>query len=189
MNLEELTVAVHQLLDEHRIPHGFGGALALNLYADPRATRDIDLSAFVPWERRFEVIPYFAALGFEPEQPVDNLLPVAGIRLLSPTSDYMIDVFFALDEVYDRVRDRLVLHPFGPSGVELPFFSAEDIALFKVSFNRDKDWVDLRNMVRGGPPLDVDYVEETLIAIRGPKMYPRIARLRALVAAGGHELR
>ncbi len=189
MNLEDLTVAVHRLLDEHEVPHGFGGALALNLYTDPRHTEDIDLSAFVPWDRRHDIIPLFEALDFQPQQSLDELIPVAGVRLSHPGSHLKIDVFFALDEVYDRVRDRLVLHPFGPERVELPFFSAEDITLFKVSFNRDKDWVDIRHIVRDGPPLDLDYLEETLVTVRGPSMYPRIARLRALVAAGGEELR
>jgi hypothetical protein len=189
VNIEELTVAVHHLLEEEGVPHGFGGALALNLYTDPRATRDIDLSAFVPWDRRHETIPVFARLGFTPERSLDDAIPIAGIRLRSPKSDYLIDVFFAIDEHYEQVRNRLVHHPFGAQRELLPFFSADDIALFKVSFNRDKDWVDLRHLVRDGPPLDLDYIESTLVGLRGPTMHPRIARLRALTAAKGEELR
>jgi len=189
MNIEDLTIAVHQLLEEHEVPHGFGGALAFNLYADPRHTEDIDLSAFVPWSSRHDIIPMFTALGFRPNKGLDDAIPVAGVRLVTPDSDLKIDVFFALDETYDRVQERLVRHPFGPDLVELPFFSAEDIALFKVSFNRDKDWVDLRQMIRAGTPLDLEYLEDTLVALRGPSMYPRIARLRAMIAAGGDELR
>jgi hypothetical protein len=189
VNLEDLTVAVHRLMVAHDLPHGFGGALALNLYTDPRHTEDIDLSAFVPWDRRHDVIPLFAGLGFHADRPLDELIPVAGVRLSSAGTNLKIDVSFALDDVYERVRDRLVLHPFGSEGTALPFFSAEDIALFKVSFNRDKDWVDQRHMIRSGTPLDLEYLEDTLIAIRGPQIYPRIARLRALVAAGGEELR
>jgi hypothetical protein len=189
MNLEDLTIAVHRLMVDHDLPHGFGGALALNLYTDPRHTEDIDLSAFVPWDRRHDVIPLFGALGFHADHPLDELIPVAGVRLSHPDTNLKIDVFFALDDAYERVRERLALHPFGADRVELPFFSAEDIALFKVSFNRDKDWVDLRHMIRAGTPLDLDYLEDTLVAIRGPQMYPRIARLRAMVAAGGEELR
>jgi hypothetical protein len=171
------------------VPHGFGGALALNLYAEPRYTMDIDLSAFVPWSSRDAIISLFEAIGFGTDDDLDRVLPVAGVRLTTPNSDLKIDVFFALDETYERVHDRLVLHPFGPELIELPFFSAEDIALVKVSFNRDKDWVDLRSMIRAGTPLDLEYIEDTLVSLRGPSMYPRIARLRAMVAAGGEELR
>ena len=188
-SVERLTVAVHQLLDQQQVPHGFGGALALNLYTDPRHTEDIDVSAFVPWDERHQIIPIFEELGFHPDSSIDDAIPVAGIRLSHPETNIKIDVFFALDEMYDRVQERLVLHPFGPDHDDLPFFSAEDITLFKVSFNRDKDWVDIRHIVRDGPPLDLDYIEEVLVAVRGPRMYPRIARLRALVANQGGELR
>jgi hypothetical protein len=189
VNIEDLTIEVHHLLEREGVAHGFGGALALNQYVDPRATRDIDLNAFVPWARRHEVVPVFAQLGFTPEQPLDDAIPVAGIRLRSPDTDYVIDVYFAIDEHYGTMRDRLVHRPFGSGRERLPFFSAEDIALFKVSLNRDKDWVDLRYLVRDGPPLDIDYIEATLISLRGPTMHPRIARLRALIAAEGEELR
>ena len=166
MNLEELTVAIHHLLDSAAIPHGFGGALALNLYTDPRATRDVDLSAFVSWDLRREVIPSFEALGYTPSVDLDTAIPVAGIRLVSAATDYPIDVFFALDETYKLVQARLVWHPFGPDRELLPFFSAEDIALFKLTFNRDKDWVDLRHIVRDGPPLDIGYIVGPRISMR-----------------------
>lgn len=58
----------------------------------------------------------------------------------------------------------------------------QDLVVFKLSFGRDKDWVDLRQIIRSGLALDVDYIERQLIALRGPTMYPRLARLRALLA-------
>lgn len=44
-----------------------------------------------------------------------------------------------------------------------------------------KDWVDLAAIADAGPDLDVDYIEEQLVALRGPTMYPDVARLRALL--------
>lgn len=38
------------------------------------------------------------------------------------------------------------------------------------SFGRDKDWVDLRQIVRSGLALDVDYIEGQPIELRGPTM-------------------
>ena len=38
-----------------KIPHAFGGALALAYYAEPRATIDIDLNLFIPTNRFLEV--------------------------------------------------------------------------------------------------------------------------------------
>jgi hypothetical protein len=40
-------VAVHEMLDSMRVPHQFGGAIALAWYRSPRATTDIDLNVTV----------------------------------------------------------------------------------------------------------------------------------------------
>lgn len=92
-------------------------------------------------------------------------------------------MFPSLDERYDEIRRRCVNHPFGSEQEVLPFLSAEDLALFKLSFGRDKDWVDLRAIAQSTPTLDLDYIESQIVALRGPGMYPRVARLRALVRA------
>ena len=36
-------------------------------------------------------------------------------------------------------------------------------------------------MCRSGLTLDVDYIERQLIELRGPTMYPRLARLRSFL--------
>ena len=130
----------------------------------------------------------FEELGFRPESDVANALPVAGIRLLHPELRYFLDLFFSLDETYDRFRQRVVWHQISATGDRLPFLSAEDIVLFKVTFNRPKDWVDISSVVRSGQPLDLDYIEDTLVALKGPTIYKDVAKLRAVVKAGG-ELR
>ena len=61
----------------------------------------------------------------------------------------------------------------------LPFLSAEDLCVFKLSFGRPQDWVDLQAIARARTDLDIEVVEELLVALRGPTMYPRVARLRA----------
>lgn len=55
--------------------------------------------------------------------------------------------------------------------------------MFKLSFGRAKDWVDLAEIAKAVPDLDVDVVEELLVALRGPSMYPRVARFRAFFDA------
>jgi hypothetical protein len=54
-----------------------------------------------------------------------------------------------------------------------------------MAFNRGNDWVDLEVTLAAKTPLDLALIEEELIALRGPTMHPRIARLRALIAAAG----
>ncbi len=90
-------------------------------------------------------------------------------------------MFPSLDERYDEIARRVEDHPFGREGELLPFLSAEDLALFKLSFSRPQDWVDLSAIARARPDLDVNYIERQLVGLSGPNMYPRVARLRSLL--------
>ena len=132
---------------------------------------------FVPFERATEIVAGVEDLGFTPADPPDRWLPIAGVRLVQADDPAMLDLFFSLDERYDEVAQRVRWFPFGAASVDLPFLSAEDLVVFKLSFGRDKDWVDLRRLV-AGPALDLDYIERQLVGLRGPTMYPRLARLR-----------
>ena len=178
-------MAVHDHLQALGVGHAFGGALALAYYAEPRGTVDVDVNVFVAFERAGEIVASLEELGFSPEQPAEQWVPIAGVRFVQAGEPTMLDVFFSLDERYDEIARRVRRFPFGSEGVELPFLSAEDLALFKLSFGRDKDWVDLRRLVRGSPGLDAAYIEAQLIGLRGPTMYPRLARLRRLIREGG----
>jgi hypothetical protein len=61
--------------------------------------------------------------------------------------------------------------------------SAEDIAICKIAFNRDKDWGDLREIVRiQGKRLDRGYIEHWL-AMFGED--PRVERFHALLKQYG----
>jgi hypothetical protein len=67
LTLAERIVAVHRALQ--RVPHAFGGALALAYYAEPRTTVDIDLNVFVGPERFEAVARRLARLGLPVDDP------------------------------------------------------------------------------------------------------------------------
>ncbi|MDQ6927088.1 MAG: hypothetical protein M3159_00305 [Actinomycetota bacterium] len=184
MSLADLVVDVHRRLSAARRAHAFGGALALAYIAEPRGTVDVDVNVFSPVADMETVIEALAVLGLRAEQPSENWMAMAGIRLRRDDNPYAVDVFPSLDERYGEIQRRCVRHPFGSDRVMLPFLSAEDLAVFKLSFGRDKDWVDLRAIARSRPELDVDYIERQLLALRGAGMHPRIVRLRTLLRAG-----
>ncbi|MCA1843996.1 MAG: hypothetical protein LC792_12595 [Actinobacteria bacterium] len=179
-----MVVAVHDHLEALGVAHAFGGALALAYYAEPRGTIDVDANVFVPFGSAPEIVGSLGGLGFTPRSAVEAWSPIAGVRLVRPGEPTTLDLFFSLDERYDEIARRVRRFPFGSANAELPFLSAEDLALFKLSFGRDKDWVDLRRVVAGNADLDVEYIERQLIGLRGPTMYPRLARLRRFVREG-----
>lgn len=185
MSLVSLVLDVHRALEGASHPHAFGGALALALVAEPRGTIDVDVNVFVPVDQVDAVSDALAAIDLRPEQAADHWMPMAGIRYRRPAGPFAVDVFLSLEDSYTEIRSRCIRHPFGPEREPLPFLSAEDLALFKLSFGRDKDWVDLRAIANARPALDVGYVERQLLALRGPTMHPRLARLRALLREAG----
>jgi len=181
MELVALIVAVHNRLEAADIPHAFGGALALAYVATPRGTVDIDVNVFISPAEIRRVDTALAPLDLTRTPDERSEPPIAGYRYLHAEDPFPVDVFPSLDERYDEISRRRVRHPFGRADDVLPFLSAEDLCMFKLSFGRPQDWVDLDAVAHARPDLDLDYIETQLVGLRGPTMYPRIARLRGLV--------
>jgi hypothetical protein len=89
-----------------------------------------------------------------------------------------VDLFFNTTPYHDEVAQRLRWEPF--VGRQLPFLGCPDLAVFKVFFDRTKDWADLEAMHEAGT-LDVEHVLGVVVHYLGGDD-PRIERLRALVA-------
>jgi len=66
--------------------------------------------------------------------------------------------------------------------------SAEDLLVYKLVFDREKDWRDVAEVIYAADQsLDLDYVREWLTRIASPGD-PRLARLERVIASGGAEL-
>lgn len=69
-----------------------------------------------------------------------------------------LDVFTPFSPFHDEVRKRIVAKP-AASGRLINVLAAEDRVLFKVLFDRGKDWIDIENVVKHqGPSLDVAHL-------------------------------
>lgn len=190
MSTADVAGEVHDQLRHAGIDHAFGGGLALNYYATPRLTADVDVNINVPVARSSEVVALFDARGFTEVEPVDGVrAPIAGIRMVRGRD--RIDLFLAFDRFHQVVIDHAVAHPFstGDRIIDLPFLCADDLVVMKLSFNRPKDWVDIEAMLYAGTPIDAAYVEHQLLAFRGVTMHPRLAvfRRRLQLAAARHQ--
>ncbi len=179
MTIVNRVLDVHRLFVEAGQPHAFGGALALAYVIEPRGTIDVDVNVFLPFERANEVATLLTTLGLTPTLPIADVNPIAGIRFVHLTDPVPVDVFLSVDERYRETQNRVRHHPFGPDATILPFLLPEDLTVFKLSIGRDKDWVDLRQIAAAEPNLNLEYVEEQLLTLRGPSMHPRLARFRS----------
>lgn len=145
--LGDRLLAVHAALDTAGIAHAFGGAIALAYCTEePRATRDLDVNVFVEPARApvvFEALPDGVAV------PPDAMARIEGdgqARLW--WDDTPIDLFFDVHDFHREAGATVRIVPFG--GVDIPVLDCTALAVFKLLFNRTRDWADIEAMVEVG---------------------------------------
>lgn len=143
-DLSERLLALHDALEQARIPHAIGGAIALGYCTlEPRGTRDLDVNVFVGTDRVKQV---FAALpagvtfsGLSLEQAERD----GQVRLW--WQDTPIDLFFSVLPFHEEVEREVRQVPF--EGRTIPVVGCTALAVFKAIFDRPRDWVDIEAMV------------------------------------------
>jgi hypothetical protein len=174
-------VVLHTALDDARLPHAFGGALALAWCTErARGTIDIDVNVFVPAAQAERVLDALAPLGVErpAASRLRDLRERGQVRLRWEHTP--LDLFFSYDPLHERCAARARTVPFG-EGATLAILAAEDLAIFKVIFDRPKDWTDLAEMLFAqGASFDADYARDWLRRIL-PRDDERLARFEALL--------
>lgn len=183
MLLDEQIVAIENAFCAAGIPHAFGGAQALAYYGPIRATHDIDVNVFLPASEAGAVFEVLSALGADAANP--------GLRVLAERDEQVrvrwdgtpVDLFFAYDALHKSSMERRRRVDF--YGDPIHVLSAEDLIVYKATFNRAKDWNDIAGMIFAAPePLDLDYVRRWLERIDDDER-ARLARFERLVASGG----
>ncbi|MGZ4682867.1 MAG: hypothetical protein ACXWA3_17075 [Acidimicrobiales bacterium] len=146
-SLADKIVAIERSLTAARVPHAFGGALALAFHVqEPRGTRDIDVNLFCP------EVEARAAFGALPDgvrwtdADLERVAEVGQVRLF--WDDTPVDVFFSTHAFHDRVAAGVAWVPFAEGTI--PILDAASLAVFKAFFDRTKDWADIEAMVDAG---------------------------------------
>jgi hypothetical protein len=173
--LAEKALAIKNALEEVRIPHAFGGALALAFHiAEPRGTRDIDLNLFVPTDKARSVLASLPPEVAWTDHDVDEIERNGQVRVF--WDDTPVDLFFVTHPFHTNASTHIELVPF--AGEEIPILAADDLAVFKAYFDRTKDWADIEAMIGAGS-LDIHVVLGWLVDLLGGDDR-RVARLRDL---------
>lgn len=178
MNLPERIVAIHDALASARVPHAFGGAIALAYWTEnPRGTSDIDVNVFLAaeeCERGLRTLPS----GIEWSQEDRNAIERDGQRRIW-WDETPVDLFFDYHEIHaDAAAHRRYV---SFAGTKIPILGPTELAVFKAMFDRTRDWADIEEMALNGT-LDAQVVKSTLVDMVGSDD-PRLARL---VAAARH---
>lgn len=165
-SLPEKIVAIDRALADGRIPHAFGGALALAYYAEPRATIDIDLNVFVPTTRIDEVNLALGPLGVAPlESDEDRSALERDGQCRLWWGRTPVDLFFSYDEVHDAMREGARRVPFGDHEVEV--LGPEHLVVCKACFDRPKDWMDIEQVLVASEHFDVEETKRWLRRLVG----------------------
>jgi len=186
MLLDEQIVAIENAFVAAGIPHAFGGAQALAYYGSIRATHDIDVNVFLPAREAERVLDALGRLGAQVDAPALRVQIARDGQTRVRWDVTPVDLFFAYDPLHESAMGRRRRVDF--YGDPIHILSAEDLILFKATFDRDKDWHDIAGMIYASPEaLDFDYVRRFLERIDSQEGR-RLARLEALVASGGENL-
>lgn len=158
-DLPDRIVDLHRHLRAADIPHAFGGALALAWCTRrARGTIDIDLNVFLnigDRERILDALPE----GVKVTGKDRSILRRDGqVRLW--WEKVPVDLFLNTTDFHREVAQRVRWEAF--NGAEVPFIACLDIAVFKVFFNRTKDWADLEEMQSAGT-LNVAEVQTIIV--------------------------
>jgi hypothetical protein len=164
MTLPERVLALHAAMKRKRIPHAFGGAIALAYSTlDPRGTSDIDVNIFLPAEDAERAL---AALPEGVAKSQDSAAAIARdgqIRLW--WDETPVDLFFNYAPIHDEAGRNRRIVPF--EGTRIPVLGPIELAVFKAMFDRTRDWADLEQMAGAGA-LDIDAVRARLAEMVGP---------------------
>ena len=150
------------LVDMLGIPYFVFGALAVSVHGAPRQTLDADLTVSLPLERLGELVGALGQWRFS-SRPADPeafarryaVLPVhhAG----GANADLVIAGTAFEQTALARAVHRTIL------GVDVRVVSPEDLVLYKLSSDREKDHEDVPGILaRQGPRLDDRYLEAQL---------------------------
>ncbi|UUY05291.1 hypothetical protein LRS13_07155 [Svornostia abyssi] len=174
MTLREKLVAIHRALDAAALPHAFGGAIAL-AYAtlDPRGTSDIDVNVFSDAADAAHVLDALPREISSPPGVVDALVRDGQARLW--WDETPVDLFLDTVPLHADAAAHRREVPF--AGTTIPVLGPVELAVFKATFDRTKDWADIEAML-AARTLDPEEVRIALSDLL-PHGDQRFARLAA----------
>lgn len=176
----EKALALVRAFKASGMPFALGGAIALSYWAEPRATLDIDVNVFVPEGDAGGVLDVVARLGGAVDLHRDETTVARTGQVRIEWDGTPLDLFFAYDVFHEECRTRS--RPVDFLGESVQVLSAEDLAVFKVIFNRPKDWLDIEAMLtEQGSAFDVEHTREWLTRVLGEDD-SRVDRFEKLVA-------
>jgi len=179
-SLVDAVAALVDAFERSALPYALGGAVAYSAWAEPRATRDVDLNVWVTSERLDDAFAVLEAAGVTIDRVAARRAAAERGMFISWHGEYRIDVFipsvpFYEEALHRRVRTRIARR-------NTWVLSPESLVVFKMLFYRPKDIADVGRLLqiqRGR--FDIAFVRRWLVTMLGAED-ERIAAWDQLVA-------
>jgi hypothetical protein len=167
-------------LEKARIEYMLTGSMAMNYYAQPRMTRDIDIVAELEASDAAKLVSAFAPDYFVPDEALHSALRERGMfNLLHLESVVRVDLIVRKQAPYRQTEFARRVQ------VELPGFAAwlvsrEDLILSKLAWAKDAEselqMRDVRNLLSG--ECDVAYLRQWAPALDASELLEDCLRER-----------
>lgn len=146
---------VVSFLEAHKIPFVIIGGLAVSVWGEPRATKDIDVKVFLG-EKTSKHLKELVAQQFE-----DVKQPIPLIITARTPQGVPVDFLIAIPGYEQQILSRARFVDW--QGLKLPFCSPEDLVIQKIVADRPRDWEDVESiLIEQHGKLDQAYIRNWL---------------------------
>jgi hypothetical protein len=161
---ETLLKRLARELERAQIPYMVIGGQAVQLYGEPRMTRDIDLTLGLGVEGLDRILDVSTRCGLKPvtSAPAEFVRETMVLPVLEERTGIRVDFVFSATDYERQAIGR------GKSvkidEVEVRFAAVEDVVIHKMVAGRPRDLEDVRGILAKHPIPDPAYVERWLKA-------------------------
>lgn len=160
--IKELLSRINKFLRNKKIPYAIIGGQAVLIYAEPRFTRDIDITLLLEIDKIIWFIKELKKIGIYPipENPEDFVKKTMVLPCEDKDTKFKVDFILAftpyeIQAIKKRVKKVKVLDGF------INFISPEDLIIHKIFSNRPRDIDDVRSIINS-VRIDVNYIKNQL---------------------------
>lgn len=149
---------VHTILTDLHLPYVIIGGAAVQIWGEPRFTKDLDLTILAPIEAFSETIDQLLVRLAPRTERAQEFAHQHRVLLVQTLTGYPVDVSFGLPGYEDVIISRAVEQEILP-GKRVRFCSPEDLIIHKAIAGRVQDMLDIKSVIsRHEDELDLPYI-------------------------------
>ena len=158
----------------------FIGGLAVQVWGEPRLTRDIDLTVFTNLLDERSLIKTFLQEYAPKFSDADEFALTNRVLPMQTGSGTGIDLLLGgLADISEPLK-RSSYQKFTDK-ISLRVCSPDDLIIMKTAAARSRDWFDIESVIIKQPKLEWNYIDQSLESLRDyDDIEPKITQLRSL---------